>query len=89
MSVSFRPAADIVWSVEMRGITLFSRQRTIHQSIPYPHAALWALMVAGRFTPDRARDLMALLMKVDPGAAEEAVHRTLTAWREEGLIDAE
>lgn len=89
MAERLKPAADIAWAVELRGVTLFSRRRNIYWSIPYPYAGLWAMLADGTYSLERARDLMALLTADGDEAAEHRVVSVVAAWRREGLLDVE
>jgi hypothetical protein len=82
-----RPARDISWVVETRGITLLRPKGDPAVSIPYPFAALWALIAEARYTPLRARSMMAVLLRVGEPAAEREIERVLTAWETMGLLD--
>jgi hypothetical protein len=57
--------------------------------IHYPHAAIWALLTVGTFTPSWAREVVEILMSLSPSDAEREVARTLAAWREAGLVEGE
>ena len=81
-----RPAPDLAWVVETRGLTLVRRRGGAFASIPYPHAGLWAILADGSYTPERARNLLALLLSIDEKAAERELVQTLAAWQEAGLI---
>lgn len=83
-----RPSPDLSWFVEARGVTLVSPDLGAFLSIPYPHAGLWAILADGSYSLDRARELMALLMATDEDQAEREIGRTLTAWRDTGLLVA-
>ncbi len=88
MGMAPRPASDVSWLVETRGVTVASRRCGVAMSIVYPYAGLWAMVADGSYTPDRARDLMALLMATSPQDAEKEVVRTLAVWLEMGYIAA-
>jgi hypothetical protein len=89
MDAKLKPAPGISWIVEVRGVTLVSRQRGAFASIPYPYAGLWAMVADGTYTPERARKLMALLMAVDEEESEREIVRTSAAWRGHGLVVTE
>lgn len=82
----WKPAPDISWTVELRGIRCMSDEKGWHLSIPYPYAALWAHITGGRLSRAEVIAMMALLLKADEQEAESAMARTLEAWREAGLI---
>jgi hypothetical protein len=85
-----RPAREVWWVVETRGVTLVRRDGDMPGaallSIPYPYAALWALIADGRYTPQRARRMMALVSRADEGQAERGVERALAMWQGMGLV---
>lgn len=84
-----KPAAQLSWFVERRGVTLASRDGAVCQSIPYPYAALWALVANGNYSPTYAATLMGLLMCADQPTAQREVAQTLAAWAQAGLIAGE
>ena len=84
-----RPSTDISWVVETRGVTLISRQQGVYVSIPYPHAGLWAILADGTYSPERARELMGILMATGEREAEGEVALTLAAWQKAGLLVTE
>lgn len=80
------PADNVSWIVETRGTTLVKRRGGAIASIPYPHAGLWALLAAGRYTPERARDMMSVLLRTTPEEAGKEIVRALAVWREAGFL---
>ncbi len=84
-----RPAADLSWIVETRGATLIQRRHGAVASIPYPYAGLWALLADGRYTRDRARDMMSVLLQTPPQEAEKEIRRALATWRKAGFLQVE
>ncbi len=84
-----RPAPDISWIVETRGVTLIRGRRGSCLSIPYPHAGLWAMLADGTYSQECARDLMALLMVTDANHADREVLETLAVWQAAGLLVTE
>ena len=81
-----RPSNHVSWFVEKRGVTLSSRDGTIRRSVPYPHAALWALTANGNYSSTYAVELMSVLMSVGCEQARREVNETLTEWIREGLV---
>jgi hypothetical protein len=81
-----RPSSHVSWFVEKRGVTLNTRDGTVCRSVPYPHAALWALIADGNYSPTYAVELMSVLMSVDREKAKREVDETITAWMGEGLV---
>ena len=76
-----KPSCYVSWFVEMRGVTLCSRDGSLRQSIPYPHAGLWALIADGNYSPAYATELMGVLMSVGRQEAKREVEDTLAVWR--------
>jgi hypothetical protein len=84
-----RLSNQLSWFVEMRGATLWSRDSSVRHSIPYPHAALWALIVNGNYNKTSAAEMMSIPMSVDRQDAEREVKEMLAVWRQAGLVSEE
>jgi hypothetical protein len=81
-----RPAPDIVWFVESRGVTLAGPGGILRLSIPYPFAALWALIANGNYSPAFAVELMMALAPLSREQAHALVADTIHHWRETGIL---
>lgn len=81
-----RPATGVSWVVENYGVTVTRRGGTLFMSIPYPDAALWALVAHGNYTPGRASRLLATIIRTDEETAHCTVEQALRHWLDEGLI---
>ena len=81
-----KPSDHVSWFVETRGVSLCSRDGDVQQSIPYPHAGLWALLANGNYTQDGAIELMSVLMAVGALEAEREVEETLVIWIQQGIL---
>ena len=84
-----RPSDQVSWFVEARGVTLSSRDGRVRQSIPYPHAGLWALIANGNYSKACAVELMSVLMSVGRHKAECEVEKTFAAWMQAGFLSGE
>ena len=74
----------------MRGVTLWRRDSSVRHSIPYPRAALWALIANGNYNKTSAAEMMSIHGKlsdsfVGAGLARETLQRNTPfhsrAWR--------
>ncbi len=81
-----RPAQGISWFIEMRGATLGSQGGGIRLSIPYPQAALWAIIANGNYRQDLAVELMMALLCTDKAAAQREVEKSLDVWLQLGIV---
>ena len=77
----------IGWIVERHGVTVVRRNEGAFLSIPYPHAALWAIVADGTYTLERGRELMAAITGKGDRQAEHEVTKTITAWVDAELIE--
>lgn len=84
-----KPSCQLSWFVETKGVTLCNRDGSVRQSIPYPHAGLWALVANGNYSPACATELMSVLMSVAREQARREVEETLAAWRQHGFLSEE
>ncbi len=84
-----RPAQGISWFVETRGATLGSQDGGIRLSIPYPHAALWAIIANGNYRRDWAVDLIRTLLCTDKDTAQREVEKTLDVWLQTGIVSGD
>jgi hypothetical protein len=89
MGGDVKPSGIVSWFVETRGVTLYGRNGNVRQSIPYPHAGIWALITGGNFSKTFAAELMSVLMSVGKHEAEIEVEETLADWKQAGLISEE
>ena len=83
------PAQGISWFIEIRGATLGSQDGGIRLSIPYPHAALWAIIANGNYGQRLAVELMQALLCTDKDTARREVEKSLDAWLQMGIISRE
>ena len=84
-----RPSPGIRWVVETRGVTIAGADGLLRLSIPYPFAAVWALLAHGNYSPELAADLLASLAPMSPGEARRAVGDALRDGQEAGLLAAD
>jgi hypothetical protein len=82
-----KPSSRITWFVETRGVTLSGAALSLHVSIPYPYAGLWALIANGNYSPGLAAELMSVLLSVDRDQAASEVALTLAAWQQAGYLE--
>jgi hypothetical protein len=76
-------AANVVWTVEHRGVRLLNRASGGTQVVPYPQAAVWDL--ACRNAP-HISEKMAHITGLLPAEAERLVAETLEQWVRDGFI---
>ncbi len=82
-----KPSSHLTWFVEARGVTLSRHSPSLHVSIPYPFAALWALIANGNYSPGFAAELMSVLLSIDREQAADEVALTLAAWQQAGYLE--
>jgi len=83
-----RPSPGVSWIVETTGVTLLYRDG-VRLSIPYPSAALWALVANGNYEKGFATELVSILRTTGRREAEEDVEQTLAGWIRAGLVTAD
>ena len=81
-----RPATGVSWVVENYGVTVTRPAGALFLSIPYPYAALWALIADGNYRAEFASRLLATLVPTDEQEAGHVAQRTLQQWIEEELV---
>jgi hypothetical protein len=84
-----KPSPSILWTVEDRGVTVMDLDGTPRLCIPYPWAALWALVSNGNYDPGYAMDLLTILMPLSPEEAQGVVADVLRTWQELELLSRE
>jgi hypothetical protein len=75
----------VSWSVEVGGVTVWSPDG-VRRSIPYPSAALWALLANGNYNETFAAELLGVLEAAGPEEALGEVEQTLAGWMRAGLV---
>ncbi len=81
----YRRASDVRWTVETRGLAMYSPERGVFCCLPYPFAAIWDLVSRG-YAFNHMVELMRHISGLDQTATRELVLRTLRNWAEMQLL---
>jgi hypothetical protein len=81
----FQRAPEVRWTVERRGLMMYTPERGVFCCIPYPCAALWDLAERDYDFAELVK-LMRYIAGLDQAAANALVQRALRSWAELKLV---
>jgi hypothetical protein len=80
-----RPAADVRWVVETRGVLLFG-SGAARRFLNYPQASIWDFMSRG-YPPAKIVELLCAIARIEQQAAERLYVEYVSGLMEEGYIE--
>lgn len=83
-----KPSKSAMWLVESRGVELFDAKSGKRESLPYPQAAIWDLLVRG-YGVEAIGPMVELIGGIAPAQAAALVAGSLEDWIRGGWLEAE
>jgi len=84
---NYRASAGISWVVQETGVQVIDEVARRSETLAYPAAAAWELILRGH-TPHRAASLLGCILGVEAEAAQTQIERLLRDWVACGWIVA-